>query len=252
MNASPETRKLKIMLHGPPGTGKTTLITSIAKETNGMLIMAKISKFKTIDSLRNFVFADSYDSYNYVNRKYCLAKPKTKIIVFEDVDADIGDIIKKRKSVADAPTKTQEINALEKVAEALTKSIEKNDKKDETKDDKSSSSSSSKSDKINLSDLLNLFDGILQLQNVIVVFTTNCIDEIDPAFYRPGRINVCEYMGYLNHDEFINYATRTYPDSSPADIIKGDHDKQFKISELTAATAASTSFDEFCKLLAVV
>lgn len=236
-NASVDTRQLKIMLHGPPGTGKTTLITSIAKETNGTLIMTKISKFKTIETLRNFIFCENYDAYNAINNKFCIIKPTTKIVVFEDIDADIGKIIQKRDNIEESK-KTEESSAIEKVAEALESK--------KTGD----STALDKKEGINLSDLLNLFDGILQMKNVIIIFTTNCIDNIDPAFYRPGRVNICEHMGTLKQAEFLKFVSDHYSEKCSKQL-KGNYDGRFKISELTSAHVSTNSFAEFKKLLVI-
>lgn len=238
---SPETRKLKIMLYGPPGTGKTTLITSIAKETDGVLIMTKISKFRTIDELRKFMFKTSYDSADSDKSRFCIVQPNTKIIVFEDVDADIGEIIKIRSDID--TTKKQKTDNLEKVVDALKAVSDKTDGTEKI----------TKKDEINLSDLLNLFDGILQLQNIIVVFTTNCLDKIDPAFYRPGRMDICERMGALKHGEVMNYIKRIYGKDYSKDFAKGfaenSLDDKIKISELSSMTYATDSFKEFKQAL---
>jgi len=229
-----ETRKMTMMLHGPPGTGKTTMITSIAKELDAILIMAKISDFENIDTLRSFIFQERYDVYNIAKNEYCVAFPENKVIVFEDVDADIGPIIKRRENVVESTTKSTDI------ATSIVAAIDSTKKEDITK----------KTKEINLSDLLNLLDGILRLKNITIIFTTNCIDNIDPAFYRPGRMTVCEFMGHLEHIEFMNYITDTYGPTK-AKKIKGIHDLKFKISELTAATSATDSFEAFKKHLKI-
>jgi hypothetical protein len=44
-------------------------------------------------------------------------------------------------------------------------------------------------DAVNLSCLLNILDGIIELHGVMVIFTTNHPDKLDEAFLRPGRID---------------------------------------------------------------
>jgi len=44
---------LGILLHGPPGTGKTSIIKSIAKDTNRHVINIKLYKDTTQTQLRN-------------------------------------------------------------------------------------------------------------------------------------------------------------------------------------------------------
>jgi len=42
---------------------------------------------------------------------------------------------------------------------------------------------------ISLSFILNLFEGLLEMDGRIIIMTTNHIDSIDPALIRPGRID---------------------------------------------------------------
>ena len=44
--------------------------------------------------------------------------------------------------------------------------------------------------KLSLSYLLNLLQGTITPDNLIFIATTNCIDNIDPAFYRHGRFDI--------------------------------------------------------------
>lgn len=46
-----------------------------------------------------------------------------------------------------------------------------------------------KAAKLTTSGILNAFDGIVPLDNVVMVLTTNHLDHIDPAIYRKGRID---------------------------------------------------------------
>lgn len=51
-----------------------------------------------------------------------------------------------------------------------------------------------------LDNLLNKLDGILQLDNVIVIMTTNNAALLDKALYRLGRVDHLIEMGYLNRE----------------------------------------------------
>uniref|UniRef100_A0A0G4G760 AAA+ ATPase domain-containing protein n=1 Tax=Chromera velia CCMP2878 TaxID=1169474 RepID=A0A0G4G760_9ALVE len=52
-------------------------------------------------------------------------------------------------------------------------------------------------DKLNLSGLLNVLDGVIDAPGRILVMTSNHPEKLDPALIRPGRINKRLHLGYL-------------------------------------------------------
>jgi chaperone BCS1 len=46
-----------------------------------------------------------------------------------------------------------------------------------------------KDDELTLDCVLNVMDGIIELHGAMIIFTTNHLEKIDPAFTRPGRID---------------------------------------------------------------
>jgi hypothetical protein len=82
------------------------------------------------------------------------------IIVAEDIDC-VGTLVHKRNYNIDTDYN-------------LVKIIDKNDN----------------NNKLSLSYLLNLLQGTITPDNLIFIATTNCIDNIDPAFYRHGRFDI--------------------------------------------------------------
>ena len=49
-------------------------------------------------------------------------------------------------------------------------------------------------DRLNLSCILNTLDGVIQLDGVLFIITTNYPEKMDPAIFRPGRIDyMCEF-----------------------------------------------------------
>lgn len=72
-----------------------------------------------------------------------------------------------------------------------------NTKKINGKDDELSSTYSSF-----LGQFLNVIDGANSPSNVIWIFTTNHIDELEPALIRPGRIDLKIEIGYITNETF--------------------------------------------------
>mmetsp|Transcript_26143 Transcript_26143/g.48201 ORF Transcript_26143/g.48201 Transcript_26143/m.48201 type:complete len:778 (-) Transcript_26143:77-2410(-) len=60
------------------------------------------------------------------------------------------------------------------------------------------SSYDSKKDKLNLSGLLNVLDGVVDTPARVLIMTTNHPEQLDPALIRPGRIDKKLLLGYMS------------------------------------------------------
>jgi len=61
-----------------------------------------------------------------------------------------------------------------------------------------------KRDKLNLSGLLNVLDGVVDTPERIVVMTTNHPEILDPAHIRPGRIDQKLLLGYMKWPNVVD------------------------------------------------
>ena len=96
---------------------------------------------------------------------------------------------------------------------------------------------------ISLSFLLNLMEGILEMDGRILVMTTNHIDKIDPALIRPGRIDQKIKFSLLN-GEHINDMLKFY-------VPKWENIKfgeNFKISHAQLMNVIINSNDDIEKI----
>jgi transitional endoplasmic reticulum ATPase len=125
-----------ILLHGPPGCGKTLLARAVATESEANFISVRgpeiFSKW----------VGESEKAIREIFRKARMAAPS--IIFFDEFDS----LVPSRGSAADS-----------RVTERV------------------------------ISQLLTEIDGLLSLQNVVVLAATNRPDIIDPAVLRPGRFD---------------------------------------------------------------
>merc|ERR1719203_1388983 len=63
---------------------------------------------------------------------------------------------------------------------------------------------SSTKDKLNLSGLLNVLDGVVDTPERILIMTTNHPEHLDPALIRPGRIDKKILLGYMGPTHTIS------------------------------------------------
>jgi hypothetical protein len=88
---------LGILLHGPPGCGKTSLIKAIAKDTQRHVFNISLRKTTTQRQLINLFFDENVTVLNGSNESSTLAIPLDKrIYVIEDIDC-MTDIVLDRK-----------------------------------------------------------------------------------------------------------------------------------------------------------
>eukprot|EP00747_Dinoflagellata_sp_TGD_P035397 gnl/TRDRNA2_/TRDRNA2_137837_c0_seq2.p1 gnl/TRDRNA2_/TRDRNA2_137837_c0~~gnl/TRDRNA2_/TRDRNA2_137837_c0_seq2.p1 ORF type:complete len:420 (+),score=110.21 gnl/TRDRNA2_/TRDRNA2_137837_c0_seq2:73-1332(+) len=66
------------------------------------------------------------------------------------------------------------------------------------------SSYEDKKDKLNLSGLLNVLDGVVDTPERILIMTTNHPEQLDPALIRPGRIDKKILLGYMASNNVVS------------------------------------------------
>jgi hypothetical protein len=182
-------------LHGPPGTGKTSFIKSLAKYTNRHIIVLSLKLIKTQRQLQSFFYEDRYNE----NNKRGSIGFDNKIIVIEDIDAQ-GDIVldrSKKKSGVPA-IDFRKINEKTNVGDVI-KTIMENEK-EEDKKLLSTVMKPQDDEPITLDDILNLWDGIEETSGRILVISSNHYNELDPALTRPGRIDVSVEMNNASRE----------------------------------------------------
>ena len=204
---------LGIGLHGPPGTGKTSLIKAISNYTNRDIVIMSLKLIKTKSQLEQFFFENTYNRDNTPGSKSF----DKKIIVFEDIDC-IGDIVLNRDNVKQPKVnQTQVINNI----------IHNNNKTPTDADnakldvkmedvlktmDVNTASMYSKmianellvDEKITLDDILNMWDGIRETPGRILIMTSNHYHDLDPALIRPGRIDISHEMKNASYQTIRN------------------------------------------------
>ena len=131
--------------HGPPGTGKTTIVKAIAKEFGFNVYNIDLKKAE--DDYLIHLLRDIESG---------------SILLFEDIDSTFDG--RKRLNKAG----------------------------------------------ITFSGFLNALDGIVEMDGVLVIITTNHIEKMDPALLRAGRMDLKIEVGYSTEKEISEYLSSFY------------------------------------------
>ena len=222
--------RLGILFTGIPGCGKTSCIKAIMRKLHDEgkpknLIDINLNRVKTCRDLDRLFFDRTRNSKDI--------SVDNSVLLMEDIDC-MSDVIKRRagmkeitKSKSKTKSKTQmkhhdEIKAdFEKLRDNEELKSAMGDKMEMLKTFmmiESSPSSYDTDDKVTLSYLLNLLDGVNENTGRILIMTTNCVDDIDPALIRPGRIDIVIDFKKMTPEDLISMYEYYYQTEFPPEL----------------------------------
>jgi len=169
-----------LLLSGQAGAGKTSSVKCLANETNRHIININLNNDITKTQFENLFFNEVISVLNTSTgqtEKYSIPLDQ-RIYVLEDIDCQ-SDLVMERSLKVEIEQK-EEPNTI------LPQSIKTNSNKPDTYNNPTPVGS----ERLDLSFLLNILDGVLEIPGRIVIMTSNYIDKLDHALIRPGRIDI--------------------------------------------------------------
>ena len=195
-------KKLGVLLHGPPGTGKTSLIKALAARLDRSIVSIPLGRIKTNQELFDAVFDMKYgvaDADVPVRLTF-----KQTVFVLEDVDA-ASSVVLKRSASTPEPVAPAPAPAIEKDGDPIKALLEclfnGDDKAISGPTMALTGALKPTRDRLDLSGILNVLDGVVDTPDRILIMTTNHPEKLDPALVRPGRVDVRLRLGYVQRTE---------------------------------------------------
>ena len=196
---------LGLLLSGQAGAGKTSSIKCLANETKRHIININLNNDITKVQLDNLFFNETLFVINpSTNKTETYYIPlNQRIYVLEDIDCQ-DKIVVKRELKEDLLKGHNNSNDRKPLQQPLTQQP----------------SSIGIAEKIDLSFLLNLLDGILESPGRIVIMTSNHPEKLDHALIRPGRIDIIANFKKCTRETIFQMMEHFYDVSLQSDVQK--------------------------------
>jgi len=195
------------LLHGHPGTGKTSMIKAIANHTKRHILLVSTKHIRSVDDFKYIFHTTRFNGTNIPMEK--------RLYVFEEIDCGPWkEMVTSRALKQERDRERRTMLATEDYFEPLDGDNEEDDSKDGHMMGGPSSQDAwmlAKKKRImeaqqhqcnmTLGEFLEVLDGMVEMPGRMIVFTTNRVDVLDPAILRPGRVDHVLEVGKLKRAE---------------------------------------------------
>ena len=174
------------LLHGPPGTGKSSLAWAIAGVFGLDIYCISLVDPNLTEEELGMLFT---------------ALPRRCVVLLEDIDS--AGLTKRQEG--DSAEKSNNDSEASKIGAEITKAFASVQKTNKDKEKQG----------ISLSGLLNAIDGVASHEGRVLIMTTNFPDKLDEALIRPGRIDMKVAFTHATHVQIRELFIRMYSPDAP-------------------------------------
>ncbi len=172
-------RKKGYIFYGPPGCGKTSSVIAMANHDRRHILEIPMSRVKTNGEIEEILNLTSINGVEFSKEQI--------ILLFDEIDVGAEALRKRKSEEICAPAAAPVQPPLQQGQHQPVKPI----------------------DAICLGTLLSRLDGVGSYNGIVIVATTNCIEQLSPAIYRHGRLNPVEF-GFMKQTDMIKMIETFY------------------------------------------
>jgi hypothetical protein len=223
---------LGMLLHGPPGCGKTSAIKAIANESHRHILNVNLSRLHSKKLLKQ-LFYDPMLEVARPTASGCTSVDSVyvpiekRLFVIEDADCLLDTLLHKRGAAPDAASAARALEFAQEEPDDASDLLYGAEPLAPVSHSVPHVSQPVSDDDLDLSTVLNILDGVLETPGRILVLTTNHPEAFDDALLRPGRIDMIVNFRKCNAAMLAGMARLYY-----------DDDTGLSDEELDAAAAA--------------
>jgi hypothetical protein len=253
-----------LLLSGEPGTGKTSIIKCLANETKRFIVTVHMHNNMTKTQFHNLFFNENLCVVQDGRTEMIRVPINRRIYVLEDIDCQGGDIVldralkKKMQEKADKDVKLQEqlmqpqpqIIPQQQMGQMGYQRFQQQpgnwpgqqpQQQQQQQHNPPPMPPADISQKLDLSYMLNTFDGILETPGRILIMTANYVDQLDKALIRPGRVDLISHLTLCTASTICDIVEHFFHGNASNDVFTAEQRQTIMSFEYCGMTPAEVT-----------